>query len=289
MSDTQSVLFDVPGPKTRQRNLIIGIIGGVLIAALLLALVWGLREQLAPQKWEPFTDPETWTAYLVPGLLATLRAAAISVVAATIIGLLLGLGRLSQVKPLSWACGVFVEFFRSVPVLMMMIFSYYAFLSTGLFSGDMLSFMGVVTGLTVYNSCVMAELLRAGVHGLPSGQREAGQAIGLMHGQVLRSILLPQAISAMLPSLVSQLVIILKDTALGYMITYPELLRSAQYIDAVYGNLVVGFLIVAAIFYILNWSLTRLAHGLESWLRNRRIAPVEMGTAATILEAADTK
>ncbi|SER63093.1 glutamate transport system permease protein [Propionibacterium cyclohexanicum] len=276
MSEGQSVLFDVPGPRTRRRNRIIGVVGGALILALLAGLVWGLREQLAPRKWQPFADATTWTAYLLPGLLATLRAAVISVLASSAIGLLLGMGRLSHVKAISWLCGLVVEFFRSVPVLMMMVFSYYAYLSTGLFSGDVLSLMGVVTGLTVYNSCVMAELVRAGVHGLPAGQLEAGQAIGLTHSQVLRSIQLPQAISAMLPSLVSQLVIILKDTALGYMITYPELLRAAQYIDAVYGNLVVGFLIVAVIFYILNWSLTRLAHMLEARLRSRRIAPARI-------------
>ncbi len=276
MSDAQSVLFDVPGPRTRRRNLLIGVIGGVLILALLAALVWGLREELAPQKWQPFADASTWTAYLLPGLLATIKAAVISVLAASIIGLLLGVGRLSHVKVISWGSGVIVEFFRSVPVLMMMVFSYYAYLSTGIFSGDMLSLMGVVTGLTVYNSCVMAELVRAGVHGLPAGQLEAGQAIGLTHGQVLQSIQLPQAISAMMPSLVSQLVIILKDTALGYMITYPELLRSAQYIDAVYGNLVVGFIIVAIIFYVLNWSLTRFARWLEGRLRSRRITPAKI-------------
>lgn len=288
MSDTQSVLFDVPGPRTRRRNLVIGVIGGVILLALIGSLVWGLRAQLAPAKWQPFTDPGTWTAYLVPGLLATIKAAVISVLASSVIGLLLGVGRLSHVKLISWGSGVIVEFFRSVPVLMMMVFSYYAYLSTGLFSGDLLSLMGVVTGLTVYNSCVMAELVRAGVHGLPSGQLEAGQAIGLLHGQVLRSILLPQAISAMMPSLVSQLVIILKDTALGYMITYPELLRSAQYIDAVYGNLVVGFIIVAVIFYILNWSLTRVARILERRLRSRRIAPARIAGPGAPLGEVET-
>lgn len=265
-----SVLFDYPGPRARRWQLIIGIIGGLAILALLVGLVWGLRAQLGPTKWAPLQYTDTWTAYFLPGLLNTVKAAALAVIASTALGLILGILRLSHVRIIGWLSMAFVEFFRSVPVLMMMLFAYYALLNAKLLTGDALSLAGVVIGLTLYNASVMAELIRAGVHALPTGQREAGMAIGLRPNQVLLSILLPQSISAMLPSLVSQLVVILKDTALGYLITYPDLLRSAQYVDAVYGNLVVGFLVVGIIFFVLNWSLTRFAHWLESSMRSHR-------------------
>ena len=271
-----SVLFDYPGPKARRRHLIIGIVGSILLLALVVGVFYGLREQLVAAKWQPMLDPVTWTAYLLPGLVNTLKAAAISVVTSGVLGLLLGVGRLSHLKIIRWPVGVIVEFFRAVPVLMMMLFSYYAFRTLNIFSGDALSLAGVVTGLTLYNSCVIAELVRAGVHSLPKGQREAGVALGLTRGQTMSTILLPQAITAMLPSLVAQLIVILKDTTLGTMIAYSELLRSGGTVDAVYGNLIVVYIIVGTIFFLLNWSLTRVAEWLEGRARRHEVpAPHE--------------
>lgn len=264
---TASVLFDVPGPKAIRRHRIIGVVGSIALLALAVAVAYGLREQLLPAKWTPLFEPSTWTAYLLPGLLSTLGAAAVAVATSISIGLLLGLGRLSHCRSIRWPSGVIVEFFRAVPVLMMMLFSYYAFRALDIFSGDTLSLAGVVTGLTLYNSCVIAELIRAGVHSLPKGQREAGVALGLTRFQTLVSILLPQAITAMLPSLIAQLIVVLKDTTLGTMIAYSDLLRSAGTIDAVYGNLIPVYIVIGAIFFLLNWSLTKLAEWFEGRAR----------------------
>lgn len=266
----QAVLFDAPGPRAQRINTLIGIAGAILILAFIGAVIWGLRAQLGPDKWVPFLEVDTWLYYVYPGLWMTLQAAVISVALATVLGLVLGLGRLSHNKVISWVTAIFVEFFRSVPVLMMMLFAYYLSMFVLKLPGELLPIAGVIVGLTLYNSCVMAELIRAGVHGLPRGQSEAGLAIGLTRGQTLRTILLPQAITAMLPSLVSQLVVILKDTALGYMVTYPDLLRSMQNLDAVKGNLVVAFLVAGVIFVVINSSLTGLARWLERKLAGRR-------------------
>ncbi len=266
----QAVLFDVPGPKAQRINTLVGVLGGLVILGFVGAVVWGLRAQLGPDKWAPFLKADTWLYYVYPGLWMTLQAAVISVLLATVLGLILGLGRLSHNKVISWVTALFVEFFRSVPVLMMMLFAYYLSMFVFRLPGELLPIAGVIVGLTLYNSCVMAELIRAGVHGLPRGQSEAGLAVGLTRGQTLRSILLPQAITAMLPSLVSQLVVILKDTALGYMVTYPDLLRSMQNLDAVNGNLVVAFLVAGVIFVVINWSLTAFARWLERKLAGRR-------------------
>jgi glutamate transport system permease protein len=275
MSAEASVLFDAPGPKARRRHLMIAVIGSLAILALLYLVISALasKGQFTAAKWSPFLDPVTWTSYLLPGLRATLVAAFFSVILAIVCGILLGMGRLSEAAAVRWACGAFVEFFRSVPVLMMMLFAYYVFLFGLQISGGILPLLGVIAGLTFYNSCVIAELIRSGVGSLPKGQREAGLAIGLTPFATLRLVLLPQAITVMLPSIVSQLVVILKDSALGFLILYPELVRSGQTLAALEGNIIPTFLVVAAIFIIINYLLTRLAHYLERRLQTRRPGP----------------
>lgn len=267
-----SVLFDLPGPRARARHRIIAAVAGAALAVGLGLIIWTLRKELAPEKWLPFADPVTWTAYVVPGLLATIVGAAISVVLAGAVGVLLGMGRLAHQRILAGLSGLFVEFFRSVPVLLMMIFSYYAFIFSGVLTGPAASLAGVVTGLTLYNACVIAELVRSGVHALPRGQTEAGLAVGLTRGQTLRMILLPQAIRAMLPALVSQLIVVLKDTALGYIIIYPELLQSAERLAAVHGNIIVAYLVIAVVFVLINWGLSALAEYVQGWASTRQAA-----------------
>jgi glutamate transport system permease protein len=275
MSAEASVLFDAPGPKARVRYRIIAIIGSLGILALLYLLVRALaaKGQFTAAKWSPFIDPVTWTSYLLPGLRATLVAAFFSIILAMICGILLGMGRLSQLTPVRVACSVFVEFFRAVPVLMMMLFAYYVFLFGMQISGEILPLLGVIAGLTFYNSSVIAELIRSGVGSLPTGQREAGLALGLTPFATLRLVLLPQAITLMLPSIVSQLVVVLKDSALGFLILYPELVRSGQTLASLKGNLIPTFIVVAAIFIIINYLLTRLARYLERRLQTRRVGP----------------
>ncbi len=281
MSAEANVLFDAPGPKARIRHNVIAVVGSVALALVVFLLYRALasKGQFTAAKWSPFLEAETWTAYLLPGMRATLVAAFFSVILAAIFGILLGMGRLSESKLIRIPCSVFVEFFRAVPVLMMMLFAYYVFLFGFQISGDFLSLAGVIAGLTFYNSCVIAELIRSGVGSLPKGQREAGLAIGLTPFAALRAILLPQAITLMLPSIVSQLVVILKDSALGFLILYPELIRSGQTLASFRGNLIPTFMVVAAIFIIMNYLLTLVARYLERRLaqrgRGRKKTPTE--------------
>jgi glutamate transport system permease protein len=285
MTAETSVLFDAPGPKARTRHLIIAVVGSLGILALLFLLVRALaaKGQFTAEKWSPFIDPVTWTSYLLPGLQATLVAAFFSIILAIICGILLGMGRLSQLKPVRVACGAFVEFFRSVPVLMMMLFAYYLFLFGFQISGEALPLLGVVAGLTFYNSSVIAELIRAGVGSLPKGQREAGLAIGLTPFATLRLVLLPQAITLMLPSIVSQLVVVLKDSALGFLILYPELVRSGQTLASLKGNLIPTFIVIAAIFIIINYLLSRLAQYVERRLQARKRGPKQPQLDTTMI------
>ena len=269
MSAVTTVLFDAPGPQARLRHRVLTVIGALAIAALLLVLIRELaaKDQLTAEKWEPFLDPVTWTSYLLPGLKGTLVAAFYAVILGLLFGIALGMGRLSNLRPIRWACGIFVEFFRAVPVLMMMLFAYYVFLFGFQISGDNLSLYGVVAGLTFYNASVIAELIRSGVGSLPKGQSEAGLAIGLTPFSTLWHILLPQAITLMLPSIISQLVVILKDSALGFLILYEELIRSGQTLASSKGNLIPTFFVIAVIFIVVNYTLTLVARRLERRLQ----------------------
>lgn len=278
-----SVLFDAPGPKARAKQRVFAIIGALVVAAFVAFALYKLGEKgnLAGDKWSPFATSSMWVDYIIPGLLNTLKAAAISLVFAGIFGVVFGLGRLSPNKLVRWVSTVVVEFFRSVPVLVMMIaaFSLYSYSAwfTDAFGFEVAPLAAVVTGLTFYNGSVVAELIRSGVGSLPKGQSEAGLSIGLTEGQTLRSILLPQAVTAMLPALMSQLVVVLKDTALGQIITYPELLSKVSQIGSNWSNIVPAMFVIALIFIAINYSLTTLASRLEARLRSRGRATIKPG------------
>ena len=271
---TQAVLFDAPGPKARLRHRVLTVVGAILVIgiAYVIFLQFQRAGQLKAFMWEPFvTDPEVWTSYLIPGLKGTFTAAGISIVLAVVFGLLFGMGRLSPFAPLRWFCSVIVEFFRAVPVLLMMVFAYFGYFATSdLVPNQHAPLAAVVTALTLYNGAVIAELVRSGVHGLPKGQSEAGLSVGLTSGQVLRSIQLPQALTAMLPALVGQLVVVLKDSALGYGITYLELLNWSKTLGSAYANTVPAYIVAGILFIVINYSLTKLAVYLEGRMKKRR-------------------
>ena len=267
-----SLLFDAPGPRARARYRLLTFVGLVLALGVLALALWKLGQagQLEPAMWSRFVlTSDVWTQYLVPGIVKTLEAAAVSIVLALVFGLLFGMGRLSHLAPLRWFCGVVVEFFRAVPVLLMMYFAYGVYAANNVFGVDYNAFYGVVTGLTLYNGSVIAELVRSGVHQLPRGQAEAGLSLGLNPGQVLRSIQLPQALTAMLPALVGQLVVILKDSALGTAITYPELLQQGRDAGTAYAAVIPAYVVVALIFIVINYGLTVLAGRVERRLNRR--------------------
>ncbi len=290
---SEIVLFDAPGPKARRRHGILTLVGIVIALAIAWLVVrkMGEANQLEKSLWSPFvTDPEVWTQYLLPGLWGTIKAAALSVVFAGIFGLVFGMGRLSANRWIRWLCGAVVEFFRSVPVLIMMVFAYFGYFATSnLVSASTAPLAAVVLALTLYNGSVIAELVRSGVFSLPKGQSEAGLSIGLSASQTLRSIQLPQALTAMLPALVGQLVVVLKDTALGIVITYPELLNYAKTLGSAYANTVPAYIVAAMIFILINYGLTRLAAAVERWLKGRGQGPQRLGpvgiTAVAVAQA----
>ncbi len=275
-------LFDAPGPRARRRHAILTGVG-LLVAAFGLYLVYvklDEKNQFDSALWQPFLTAEVWTEYLIPGLIGTFKAAAISIVLAAVFGLVFGMGRLSHVAAIRWVSGAVVEFFRSVPVLIMMIFAFGVYAQNQVFSSEVNPLAAVVTGLTLYNGAVVAELVRSGVFSLPKGQAEAGLSIGLTRGQTLRSIELPQALTAMLPALVGQLVVVVKDSALGSIITYGELLDWSKTLGSAYANTVPAYIVAAALFIVINYLLTALARYVERRLSSRGRTTLHATTAA---------
>ena len=179
-----------------------------------------------------------------------------------------------------------VEFFRAVPVLIMMIFAYFLYAQYDVFPSKQLALAGVVTGLTLYNGAVIAEIVRAGVNALPRGQAEAASSLGMRWGQTMRSILLPQAVTAMLPALVSQLVVVLKDTAIGYQITFLEMVRQGTQLGASYGNLLPALIVIAILMISVNFALSMAAVRLERRLRRSARAPRPLDAQAIEQEGA---
>ncbi|MET9469332.1 amino acid ABC transporter permease [Streptomyces sp. NPDC006544] len=266
-----SVLYDAPGPKAKARNWIYSGIFLVVAAALLWWVLSALadKNQLDADKWTPFvTDGQIWTTFLLPGLLETLKAGAIAMVIALPLGALLGIGRLSDHAWVRGVAGTWVEFFRAIPVLMLMIFGSTFFVQYTAVGSEIRPLYAVVAGLVLYNSAVIGEIVRAGVQSLPSGQTDAAKAIGMRKGQVMTYVLLPQAVTAMLPALVSQLVVILKDTAIGgALLGLAELLSMNRQIAANYSNTIPTLVVIAAIYIAVNFTLTTLASWLEGRLR----------------------
>jgi len=272
MTSSSTVLYDAPGPRARALYRVFSATVVVLLVAAGYVVYRALDDQgqLTADKWDPFLESTSWTTYLIPGIRGTLLAAALSIVLALLLGAALGIGRLSDHRSVRMVSGFIVELFRAIPVLILMIFAYQVFAEYRLFQSQYLALAAVVTGLTLYNGSVIAEIVRAGINSLPRGQTEAAGALGMRKSQIMRIILLPQAVTVMLPAIVSQMVIALKDSALGYLIGYVELVRQGQQLGAYFQNYLPSLLVVAVIMIILNSALTRFATWLEKRLRSSR-------------------
>ncbi|MET8083278.1 amino acid ABC transporter permease [Micromonospora sp. NPDC005237] len=275
-----SILYDLPGPRAKRRNAILGVASTAGIIALLAYVGYKFADtgQFEARKWEQFQYASVQRE-LLGGLWATLKAAGIAAVLALLFGAIFASGRLSDKWILRTPSTFVVELFRAIPLLILIFFGYYVPLQYG-WSIDKL--WALVIGLVLYNGSVLAEIFRAGINAVPYGQTEGAYAIGMRKNQVLRLILLPQAVRSMLPAIVSQLVVLLKDTALGFIITYPELLFVGKQIG---GRLPFGlpyvptYLIVAAIYITICGALSILA-----WWLQKRMGRTPR-TAAKVLPA----
>ncbi|MFF4437525.1 amino acid ABC transporter permease [Streptomyces sp. NPDC001621] len=218
-----TALYDVPGPRTRRRHRLYGAVSAVVIVALATWILYLLldTEQFTYTKWRPFAY-EGIQRLLLRGLGNTLKAFAAAAVLSLALGGVLAAGRLSDHRPVRWAATLVVEFFRAMPVLVMIFFIFVALKAQPL--------PALVAGLTLYNGSVLAEIFRSGINAVERGQHEAAFALGMRKTQVMAHVLAPQAVRAMLPAVISQLVVALKDTSLGFLITYEEFLHAGKLI-----------------------------------------------------------
>ena len=283
-----SVLYDVPGPRAVRRNRIIGIATVLLVLVVLGFIAWRfyITGQFSAEKWYIFTFSNVWLSF-GKATLATVLAFVAAAVGALIVGFALAIARLSDHAWVRLPAAAITEVFRAVPVLILMMLLYYGLPVIGIELG---SYLSVVIALVVYNGSVLAEVLRAGIESLPRGQSEAGYSVGLRKSGVMQLVLLPQAVRAMMPVIIAQLVVTLKDTALGFIITYPELLKFAKLIgsNAQYGSPLIPAAMVAGVIYVsmcllLSYSAYRVQQRLSSQ------AGTATSTAAPFQEGTDTE
>jgi glutamate transport system permease protein len=258
-----SVLFDAPGPATIARHRIYTVVAALSLVGVLAYVVWRLYEdgQLEYELWEPFVTPAYIEALLVDGLLVTLQMAFSAVLLAVIFGVVFGVGKLSDHAWIRWPCWAVVEFFRAVPVLLLMILVWFSY---GI-ARESASYWAVVIALMLYNGAVLAEVFRAGLLAVPRGQAEAAYAVGMRKTQVMNVILLPQAVKIMLPAIISQMVVALKDTSLGYAVAAPGLTAIGDQIYGQFQNQVPTAMVLAVIYISVNLVLTAIA----TWVQKK--------------------
>lgn len=277
-------MFDTAGPRAQRWIRIITVLSVLAILGLFALAYYRFYASgaLAPSKWLTFTEPGT-IRFLATALKNTMLAAAAAGAMALPLGLLLALGRLSKLLPLRWLCTGFIELFRAIPVLLVIYVFMFALPAYGIETG---TFAKLVIPITLCAAATMAEVFRAGVLALPRGQTEAGLSVGLTSGQTFRIIVLPQALRIVVPALVAQAVIVVKDTAFGYVVSYAELLQSGRVLIANTHDLVQTYLVVTVIYILVNVLISWGARALDRRMGRtgaRRVslaAPDRMGGIA---------
>jgi putative glutamine transport system permease protein len=231
-------------------------------------------------KWQPISEPTTWR-FLFTGLVLTLQVTVVAAVLSLALGTILALLRLSRAPALHYPAVLWIEVTRALPVLFVIFFTFFTALH---FHLNLPIWVAAAAGLTIYTSSVAAEIIRAGITSIEAGQLEAARGLGLSYLRMMRFVVLPQALRRMVPPLVSQLITLLKDTSLASIIGLNELLTQGQILYRFYGNPLQTLLSVAAVYFVINFTLSRLSRRLEASRRQRepriRIAPRETEAAA---------
>ena len=273
MSAAVNAFGDPLGPRGRRRALVASVVSGLVVLVLLYLAYRRLsdRGQLDARRWEELLSGEG-LEFLATGLVNTVRVAAVAIVTSLAVGTVVALGRLSRLAPVRWVATTYVQLFRALPSLLLIIFSFYGLNQLFIDQGSatrVSAEVAIVLGLTLYNSAVIAEVVRAGVRSLPRGQSEAASALGLRRGQAQRFVLLPQAFLRMLPALVSQAVTTLKDTAYGTVIGFDDLLRRGQLAGETTRSPLQGLVLAAVGYIVLCFVVSQVAAYLERRVTRR--------------------
>ena len=274
-----SGLFDEPGPRGRRRIRIVSVLAFCAIVFLVYRAVaqFELHGELAAAKWVPFAQWQI-DRFLLAGLGNTVKSAAVAAAATLAGGLLVALARLSRRRPLSLLAAAYVEVFRSIPLLIVLLTFLLALPKYGI---KLPLYWQLTVPLIISHSAKMAEVYRAGILSVERGQSEAAYSLGLSYSQTMRMVVVPQALRRLSPTIVSELVAMLKGTALGYIVSYGELLYSGKVMGEYTQNLVQTYIVIALIYAAMNGSLSWIARRLETRAAPRR-TPVRRGAGALL-------
>jgi putative glutamine transport system permease protein len=261
-------------------RVVLGVVIALLLAAFLALIAYrmyhpgpfGERLDRAALRWVFVLRASTWT-FLARGLLLTLQLAVVSMIMSLAFGVVLALLRLAPhprmgmpVRPglarlIRAPVASVVEVIRSAPLFMLILFTFLAMPRLGI---RLSPIMSCIVALTLYTSCVLSEIVRAGILSLDKGQFEAAESLGLTYPQRLLQVVLPQALRRMVPAILSQLVTLLKDTSLASIITVTELARRGQILYQIDANPIETLLVIMAIYFLINYGLSRIARRFEA-------------------------
>jgi putative glutamine transport system permease protein len=199
--------------------------------------------------------------FLMEGFYVTLKVAFISIIFSFIIGGAIGTLRFAKIPILSKILAAVVETIRNLPLLLIILFTYFALPEMGI---NLSITVSAIVALTIFESAMLAEIVRGGLNSIEKGQMEAARSSGLTYVQALRTVILPQALRRMVPNLVSQFISLLKDTSLAVVIALPELLHHAKIIQAQQQSYVIPiFILIALMYFVVNYALSLIARRLE--------------------------
>lgn len=257
----EDILFGAPSPQARRVTQVASLIAAALLLALAagIALRFHSAGQLEARFWEFFAWPTTW-AFLAKGLLGTLASSAMAAVIALTLGLVLLAGRLARPRIVRWPSVAVIEFLRGTPTLLLIYVCFLVLPAAGI---KLSTYWMLTLPIGLSTAAVVAEVYRAGVLAVPRGQTDAARSLGLTEVQVFRFVVFPQAVRFIVPALVAQLVIVVKDTTFGYIVTYGELMQNAKVLIANYHALVPVYLVVAVLYCLVNYAISRASRRLN--------------------------
>ncbi len=257
----EDILFGAPSPQARKITQAVSLIAAAGLIALAAGVVWRFHSagQLEARFWEFFAWPTTW-AFLAKGLLGTLASSAMAAVIALSLGLVLLAGRLARPRIVRWPSIAVIEFLRGTPTLLLIYVCFLVLPAAGIKLG---TYWMLTLPIGLSTAAVVAEVYRAGVLAVPRGQTDAARSLGLTEVQVFRFVVFPQALRYIVPALVAQLVIVVKDTTFGYIVTYGELMQNAKVLIANYHALVPVYLVVAVLYCMVNYAISRASRRLN--------------------------
>lgn len=199
--------------------------------------------------------------FLLDGLLVTVEVAVLSIIFSFIIGSLLGLVRYLKIPVASKVVGLLIDLIRNLPLLLIIFFTYFALPQIGI---RLDIFWSAITAMTIFESAMLSEIIRAGLNSVPKGQTEAGLSTGLTYSQTLLFIVIPQAFKAMVPPILSQFISLIKDTSLAVIISLPEITHNAKIIYGQNTDYVIPmFIAMALMYFTICFTLSRVVKRLK--------------------------